>query len=129
MIHLIYIYIAINAFFVGLGFKDLKEDYKPIFSTLLIIGGFLFALPYIIIYFGFYFIKLVFQSTWLANYITVFQVLYCNKKITASHIEILNNGIELKFKKLKLTCNDKIYIWGAFKIIKHYNKNLKSNNK
>lgn len=120
MIHIIYIILILNALITGMSDNSFKSDFDGYKYVLAIIVGLLFAAPYAILFFLYEFLKRIFQSTWLYNFIYVYRVKHGFVKLNKDGIEYITKHSEYLKTKKKLSKNQKIFIWGAKHITNYY---------
>lgn len=124
MIHVIYIYLIINAFLIGYVFEDNIKEYVIWKMIFVIIGVIFLLLPLFIVAASYEYLKLCIDHSSLGNFIYVMKVKYGKEVVTEEILEIINKSVDKKKLKAKKTFSDKVYIWGAKHINETYLKNF-----
>lgn len=124
MIHIIYIYIIINAFFTGVLLEDNFKSYEPWKTIVVVIGGLAVMTPFLIVAFAYEYLKLCFDYSWFGNIYYVWRVKKGKIEVTAEMIELINKGVDKKKLKKRKSLSDRTYIWGAKHINAAYLKNF-----
>lgn len=125
MIHLIYIYIIINAFVIGfLGGDGSLDDIPLLRRILAIFLGMFLVVPVVVSGFIFEYSKLWFNESWIGNIRYVYRYRRGKETVTAEAINIINQSMDKKLAKPRRSFSDKVYIWGVREINKTYLKNF-----